>query len=56
MNELHPYEKGHSWMNFSHDDGSDIGHDIGNGIDDDVGNDVSELLWDVICDNNYIQC
>jgi hypothetical protein len=39
-------------MNFIHDDDNDIGNDV----DDDVGNDVSGLLWDVICDNNYIQC
>jgi hypothetical protein len=45
-------ENRHSWMNFIHDDDNDIGHDVGNGFDDDV----IELLWDVVCDNNYIQC
>lgn len=52
MNCIHVNEKGHSWMNFIHDDDNDIGHDVGNGVDDDV----NELLWDVIYDNNYIQC
>jgi hypothetical protein len=40
MNCIHVNEKGHSWMNFIHDDDNDIGHDVGNCVDDDV----SELL------------